>query len=133
MPINGLSISDGATSIAATGGSVRAYSPDGQEVSNGVHVAVTSVADFRLRPHISFKNKNPQRRSDGTFSVGVRTITSTEPVLCTDGIVRYVTTTTEVRYAPEIAAATIKNARYNHAQLLFDGDTENFNSAGDLS
>lgn len=134
MPINGLSIADSATSLSVTGGTAQAFTPDGQSVTNGVHIACASVADFRVRPHITFKNKNPQRKADGTFTMGTQEVVITEPWLdTTTGIVHYVTHTIERRYSPVIPAATLKNARYKAAQLMFDADTESFNTAGDLS
>lgn len=134
MPINGLSISHGATSLSVTGGTARAFTPDGQTVTNGVHVAASSVSDFRVRPHISFKNRNPARRSDGTFTQGTRTFVSTQPYLeAATGIVHYDTIEVTRRYSPVIPEADLKAHRYNAAQLLFDADIENYNTTGDLS
>lgn len=133
MTIAAASIADNATSIAVTGGTAQAFAPDGVVVANGQHVAVTAVADFRVRPHATFINKVPQRRSDGTYSYGTREIRFTEPYLPTDGKVYFCNFTITCRYAPEIPAAIQKNARYKAAQLLFDPDLENFNSAGDLT
>lgn len=134
MPINGGSIADSATSLSVTGGTAQAFTPDGQEVTNGVHVAAAAVADFRVRPHMTFKNKNPQRKADNSFTLGTRTRIVTEPYLdSTTGVVHYVTWTLEERYSPVIPAATLKSARYKAAQTLFDSDYENFNTAGDLS
>lgn len=134
MPLNGLSISHGATSLSVTGGTARAFTPDGQTVTNGIHVAAMAVADFRVRPHISFKNRNPNRKSDGSFTLGTRTTVLTTPYLdSTTGLVHYDTITIERRYSPIIPAADLKTARYNAAQLLFDTDVESFNEGGDLS
>lgn len=134
MSINGMNIADNATSIAVTGGSALAFYPDGQEVSNGVHVAATAVADFRVRPHVTFRNKNPQRKADGSFTNSTRTIVFTYPYLdSVTGHVYYDTITIEHRSNPVIPASNVKNARYCAAQLMSDADTENFNTAGDLS
>lgn len=133
MTIAALSIADNATSIAVTGGSAQVYGPDGADVNNGIHVAATAVADFRVRPHATFVNRNPSRRSDGTYTYGTREARFTEPYLHTDGKVYYVNYTITCRYAPEVPAANQKNARFKAAQLLFDSDVENFNTAGDLS
>lgn len=135
MAITGLSILDNATSLSVTGGTAQVFTPDGQEVTSGVHVAAAAVTDFRIRPHITFKNKNPQRKADGiNYTQGTRTITSTEPYLdAATGVVHYVTNTTETRWSPSIPAANVKNSRYKHAQLMFDAELENFNTAGDLS
>lgn len=134
MPINGLSIADSATSLSVTGGTAQVFTPDGVTVNNGVHVAANAVTDFRVRPHATFVNKVPQRKPDGSWTMGTRTIKSTEPWLDpTTGIVHYVSCDTTIRYSPLIPAATVKNARYKHLQLGFDSDTENFNANGDLS
>lgn len=134
MPLNGLSISHGATSLSVTGGTARVFSPDGQTVSNGLHVAAMAVTDFRVRPHISFKNRNPNRKADGSFTQGTRTIVFTTPYLDpATGVIHYDTWHLERRYSPVIPEADLKSARYNAAQLLFDADSENFNTGGDLS
>lgn len=134
MPINGLSIMDGATSIAVTGGTAQVFTPDGVLVNNGIHVAAAGVADFRVRPHISFVNKNPQRKSNGSYTQGTRTQKSTEAYLdAITGIVHFCTTIIETRWSPVIPAATVKNARYKAAQLFFNPGLESFNANGDLS
>ena len=133
MTIMAMSIADNATSLSVTGGTAMSYTPDGQSVTNGIHVAANAVTDFRVRPHITFKNKNPGRRADNTFSRGERTIVVTEPYLHTDGVVYYVTYEIKCLYSPVIPAANLKNARYKSAQVLFDADLENFNTVGDIS
>lgn len=134
MPINGCSIADIATSLSVVGGSAQVFTPDGVTVNNGVHVAANAVQDFRVRPHATFVNKVPQRKADGSWTMGTRTIKSTEPWLdTTTGIVHYVSCDTTIRFSPVIPAATFKNARYKHLQFLFDSETENFNANGDLS
>lgn len=133
MPLNGLSISENATSLSVTGGTAQAFTPDGVTVNNGLHVAAAAVADFRVRPHISFKNRVPQRNSNGEFGYGTQEFVMTEPYLHSDGKVYYVTHTVTRRYHPVIPAANVKNARYKAAQVMFDADSENFNTAGDLS
>lgn len=134
MPINGLSIMDGATGFTVTGGTALAFTDVGQIVANGINVAATSIADFRVRPHVTFKNKNPQRKSNGTFTQGTRTIIYTNPYLDpVTGVVHYDTFTIERRYSSVIPAATLANNRKNATQLLIDSDTENFNSVGSLA
>lgn len=131
--LNGLSIADSATSLSVTGGTAQTFTADGQAVANGLHVAAMAVTDFRVRPHISFKNRNPVRKSDGTFTNGVRTFVYTEPYLTSDGRIVYDTIEVSRRTAPEIPAANQKNARYKAAQLMFDADLENYNANGDIS
>lgn len=134
MPLNALTIADSATSLSVTGGTSKTFTPDGQTVFNGIHVADNSVTDFRLKPHITFKNRNPQRKADGTYGKGKREIILTEPYLdVSTNKVEFVTTRYTLEYAAVIPAANIKNGRYKLAQLLFDSDVENFHAAGDIS
>lgn len=133
MPINGLSIQTGATSLSVTGGTAQVFAPDGQTVTNGIHVAASAVADFRVRPHISFQNRNPVRKGDGSYTQGTRIFKLTVPYMDADGVVHYDTYVVERRYSPVIPEANLKSARYMCAQLLFDSDVENFNNVGDLS
>lgn len=132
MAINGLSILTGATSLSVTGGTAQAFTLDGQSVTNGIHVAATAVADFRIRPHISFQNRNPVRRGDGSYTQGTRVVKLTVPYLDANGIVHYDTYIVERRYSPVIPDANLKSARYMCAQLLFDVDVEDFNNVGAL-
>lgn len=134
MGLNSFTVADSATSLSVTGGTVKTYTPDGQTVSNGIHVADNSVTDFRVKPHITWKNRNPQRNSDGTFGKGKREVVVTVPYLdATTGKVEYCTERYSSEASPVIPAATRKNARYIMAQCLFDTDSENFHVVGDLS
>lgn len=133
MPISNIGLLSGATGFTVTGGTLKTYTPDGQSVTNGLHVADASVSDFRVRPHITWKNRNPQRNSDGTYSKGVRTQITTVPYLdVATGKVEYVRIETTTSYSPVIPAATIKDARYIHVQTQFDSEAENFNTVGEI-
>lgn len=132
--LNNMTIAAGATGATVTGGTAKTYTPDGQSVFNGIHVADNTVADFRVKPHFTFKNRNPVRQSDGTFSKGKRDIVSTDPYLdVATGIVHYVTTRYSQEANPVIPAANCKDARLKMAQCLFDSDCENFHATGDIS
>lgn len=133
MSINGLSILTAATSLSVTGGTAQVFTPDGQSVTNGIHVAASAVTDFRIRPHISFQNRNPVRKGDGSYTQGTRVVKLTVPYMDANSVVHYDTYVIERRYSPVIPDANLKSARYLAAQLLFDTDVENFNNVGDLS
>lgn len=134
MGIQSLSIMDAPTSLSVTGGTTQLFEPDGVVVTNGVHIAANAVVDYRVRPHISFANKNPQKKADGTYTLGTRTIKSTEAYLdVVTGKVHYCTTTIETRWSPVMPAAQVKSARYKAAQLLFTANAENYNAVGSLS
>lgn len=134
MPITGITLSDSPTSLSVTGGTVKTFTPDGQTVTNGIHVADNTVSDFRVKPHITWKNRNPQRLSDGTYGKGKREIIVTYPYLdASTGRVEFDTWRISNEYAPVIPAANRKNARQVSAQCLFDADAENFHVSGDIS
>lgn len=134
MALASIAIADTATSMSVTGGTSKTYTPDGQQVTNGIHVADSSVSDFRVRPHITWKNRNPQRLSDGTYGKGKKDVIVTYPYLdATTGRVEFATARYCFEYNPVIPAATQKNARYLLAQCLFDADAENFHVSGDIS
>lgn len=134
MGLNSLTLADSATSLSVTGGTTKTYTPDGQTVTNGVHVADNSVTDFRVKPHITWKNKNPQRLSDGSYGKGKREVIVTLPYLdATSGKVVFQTHRYSCEYDPIIPAANMKNGRYLTAQCLFDSDAENFHVVGDVS
>jgi len=134
MPISGITLSDSPTGLSVTGGTVKTFTPDGQTVTNGIHVADASVTDFRIRPHITWKNRNPQRLADGTYGKGKKDVIVTYPYLdATTGKVEFATARYSFEYSPIIPAANQKNCRQQMAQCLFDADCENFHVSGDIS
>lgn len=68
MPLNGLVVKTGVTSMSVTGGTDKTYTLDGMPIQNGVHISDGSVADFRVRPHMSMKYRPPRKLSDGTWT-----------------------------------------------------------------
>lgn len=134
MPLSAITLADSATSLSVTGGTVKTYTPDGQAVTNGIHVADNSVTDFRVKPHITWKNRNPQRLPDGSYTKGKRDVIITVPYLdASTGKVEFDTWRISNEHAAVIPAANRKNARFIAAQCLFDADAENFFVTGDIS
>lgn len=127
-----ITINDLATSLSVTGGTAKAYATDGQNVTNGIHFSDSSVTDFRVRPHITVKNRNPQRQSDGKYSKGKQDIIFTLPFVKADLTIGFTTARYSMEYDPEVAAASLKNVRYSIAQLLFDSEMETFHVSGSL-
>lgn len=125
-----VTIKTGATGFTVTGGTDKVFSDDGQSVTNGRHYADAGTADFRVRPHLTLKNRNPQRQSDGTYSKGKREVILTIPILKADGKIAYDTWRYSQEYDPETPTATEKDGRFMLAQILFDAETEAFNSTG---
>lgn len=134
MPLASITLADSPTSLSVTGGTTKTFTPDGQTVTNGIHVADNSVSDFRVKPHITWKNRNPQRQADGTYGKGKREVIITYPYLdSSTGKIEFDTWRLSNDYSPVIPAANRKNARQVAAQCLFDADAENFHVAGDIS
>lgn len=125
-----VTIKTGATGFTVTAGTDKVFSDDGQTVTNGRHYADAGTADFRVRPHVTLKNRNPQRQSDGSYSKGKREFILTIPILKSNGAIGFNTWRYSQEYDPEIPVATEKDGRYMMAQLLFDLETEAFNTTG---
>lgn len=127
-----ISVQTGATGFTVTGGTSRTFSPDGQTVTNGVHMSDAAVTDFRVRPHITVKNRNPQRQPDGTYSKGKREVITTYPFLKADGTIGFNTRRDTEEYDAEASAALLKDLRYMAVQFQFDSEMENFHVAGSI-
>lgn len=125
-----ITIKTGATGFTVTAGIDKAYSDDGQTVQNGKHYADAATTDFRVRPHVTLKNRNPQKQTNGTYSKGKREIILTIPYLKADTSIAFNTWRYSQEYDPELPAATEKDGRFMMAQFLFDAETESFNSTG---
>lgn len=133
MPINGMTLLSGATN-AATGGTSKAFSVDGQQVKSGIHVADLSVSDFRLRPGITFKSRMPSKKSDGTWVKGKFSATVVIPKLLANGTtVDYPLGRVEIEPVAESTEAEIVAILCYMAQLCFDADTVSFMKTGSLS
>lgn len=129
MAINGSSILSGAT-LAATGGSAKTFTIDGQIVANGVHASDMSVADFKLRPGLTFKARMPSKKSDGTWQKGKFSATLTVPKLKADTTVDFPLARVEMEFSDESTAAELLELRKQIAQVLFDSDYDQFWTSG---
>lgn len=127
-----ITLKTGATGFTVSGGADKAFSDDGQTVSNGRHYADAATADFRVRPHLTLKNRNPQRQSDGSYSKGKREAILTIPILKSNGTISFNTWRYSQEYDPEVPAATEKDGRFMLAQVLFDSETDGFNTTGSI-
>lgn len=134
MPLNGLSINDASTSIAVTGGSAKAFTITSVQVPNGINVADFTEADFRLRRHVTFRNRNPVKQANGTFSKAKRSFNFTTPIAgAVAGSIVYIVDRWESEQPVEATPAQLANHRRNVAQLLFDTDVELFHTGGSIS
>lgn len=133
MPLNGLSISDASTSLSVTGGSAKAFTITSVPVPNGINVADFTETDFRLRRHITFRNRNPAKQPNGEFSKAKRSFNFTTPIAAADGSIKYIVDRWESEQPVEATATQLANHRRNVAQLLFDSDVELFHTGGSIS
>lgn len=129
MGVLSTTLKEDATSIAATGGTDLLYTSDGVEIPNGVHLAAKSVADYTVRPSITFKTRNPQL-VNGVYTKGKRWMTFTQPKVKADGTVAFNVCRIELEVHPESSAAEALDVAYQAAQLLFDSDTADFVATG---
>lgn len=133
MALKGLSIMDNSTGLSVTGGAGVTFTETSVAVAGGVNVADHSQADFRLRRHITFRNRNPVRQNNGDFSKAKRSFVFTTPVEDSDGVIRYITTRWEQETPVEASAAAELNHRRLAAQIQFDADVEAFHTTGSVA
>lgn len=133
MSLSSFQIMDGATGFTVTGGTAKTYAVSGQIVTGGINVSDNSVTDFKTRPHITFKNRNPVRQPNGTYSKGKMFITYTQPFVKADGTLGYNVERYEKEYDIDASAAALLNNRRMMAQLLFDSELELFHTVGSVA
>jgi hypothetical protein len=132
MSLNGISLLDAATACAASGGSALVFEDDGTPVATGVHVSDTTETDLRLKKHITFKNRNAQLQSDGSFSKTRKDTVLTIPFELADGSISYQVVRTQTEAHPQFAAVAgnMDNLRFMGAQVLVDSETDSYYDHG---
>lgn len=133
MSLNGLTVLDGATAVAASGGTSLTFTTTSVDVPGGINVADHSESDYRLRRHITFRNRNPQRQSDGSFTKAKRSIVVTTPIETASGEIKYMVSRYECEIPVEATPTQEVNHRRNTTQLLCDADAETFHTTGAVS
>lgn len=134
MSLVNLAILVGGT-CSATGGTSKTYSPDGQTVPQGLHIADMSETDMRIRPNITFRNSVPRFDNSTGKYIGKekRFITLTRPKLEADGSISNNYIRIEAGFSPSSTAAEKAELFTSGAQLCFDSDTTDFRSGGSLA
>lgn len=127
-----LQIDAAPSAISITAGTDVSFTPDGVTVANGKHLAASSVADFRVRPSITVKTKNPSY-NNGTFSKGKREISVTIPKILADGTISYTTFRASVEAHPECSTTETDAILALGCQTLFDADFTDFFRSGSLA
>lgn len=124
MSIDGISLLMDPTSVAWTGGTATSFETDGTPVTNGIHVADMSESDFRVRTHVTYKNRNPVRQADGTFSKGKKDIILTIPFELASGDISYQVVRIGFEIHPEFTG--LDNLRHLAGQAVLDAEVDNF-------
>lgn len=121
-----------AANITVAAGTNATFTPDGVEIPSGLHLADAGVADFRIRPKITLKTRNPQL-NNGVFSKGKRWVSVSIPRLLADGT--YVNEVVRIEHEmhPETPDADVVKIRLIAAQTMFDTDLASFWATGSLA
>lgn len=133
MGVQNLTIAVGATSMAVTGGTSRTFSPDGQDVKNGIHIIDVAETDFRVQKNILLKTRNPSLQPNGSWSKAKRTIDLYIPKILSDGSQSFTVGRLTLEFHPETTAAERTDLRLILGQLCTDTDLDSFVSVGSLS
>lgn len=127
-----LTIALGAT-VSTTGGTSKAYTPDGLEVKNGVHLIDASVTDFRVRPSVTARYTAPKLLADGSYTKGKLSLAETVPQILESGKTVFNVVRAEVEIHPEAASTVLAEMRKKGAQLFTVASTDSYWQAGSLS
>lgn len=130
MALSSFALLAGGTN-SATGGTSKTYANDGKPVAGGIHVSDASQTDFRIRPNITFRNREPKYNSvTKKFSKDKKQAVLVIPKLLADGSVEYNLIRIEREVHPESTAAEMLELNVQGAQLLFDSEVSAFWTVG---
>lgn len=132
MGLQNATILDGAT-LSATGGTSKTLTIDGQQVTNGIHLADASVADYRTRPNVTAKVKQYTLNSDGLYGKGKRSLTLTMPKILSSGKQGFPCIRIEMEDFPEMSDTEQNKLLVWAGQILFDADFTAFWKTGSLA
>lgn len=128
MAIQNGTILTGATS-AATGGTSSTLSLTGTNIVSGIQVADMSITDYRVRPFINFKYRNPTLKN-GVYSKSKAEAMIVIPKILASGLASFPLLRIGFEGHPEMLdAETVKILSWG-AQLLFDADFTAFWKTG---
>lgn len=118
MPLTSAVVKNGATAMTPTGGTDQTFTPDGQTVANGIHIADAAQTDFRIRDNVTLKSKQPTLAADGTYSKSKRSATLVLPRTLPNGKPSFPLIRMEVEAHPDLAASVEQELRMKGAQML---------------
>lgn len=132
MSVENCTFKKGATAITPTGGTDQTFSETGSNVQSGINVADATVADFRVRPSITFKNRQPTQAANGTWTKAKRSVSFTIPKVVSTGETVFNLVRIDLEAHPESTTAEVNELRYLAAQILGSVETLNFFQAGSI-
>jgi len=132
MSLNGAIIKDAGT-VSVTGGTDQTLTLSGQKVNNGIALTDNSVEDFRVRPTLIVKSRQPVLMDDGTYKKDSKSLSYVEPIITADGQTHFnlITITREIH--PETAAQVALDINIRAAQMCFDTDFAAFWAYGSMA
>jgi hypothetical protein len=131
MPLNGAIIKKAGVN-SVTGGTDVTFSSDGLTIQNGLHLIDASVADYRTRPALTVKYRQPSL-TKGVYSKDKKSLTLQMPIVLADGTTSFNLIRIEREVHPETAAAAALELNIQGAQMLWDTDFTNFWSVGSVA
>lgn len=122
----------GAT-ISASGGTAKTFTEDGLMVANGKHLIDASVTDYKTRPTMTAKVKQPvYNKSTKGFSKGKKEIAIAVPIVAVSGEMVYPLIRFTLEDHPDMTDAQYNTLLSYGAQLGFDTDFTAFFKQGSL-
>lgn len=131
MGLKTMSLLAGAT-VSSTGGTAQAFTPDGVNVSNGLHLVVAADTDYTTRRQLTAKYRPPAIQKSGAFGKDKKSLTYVKPTVLTDGTIVFNTIRIEREVHPSLPAIDCIELNKIGAQLLADIDLDSFWSVGSL-
>lgn len=132
MSVESCTFKKGATAITPTGGTDQSFTETGSNVQNGINVADATVADFRVRPSIIFKNRQPVQAANGTWTKAKRSVSLTIPKVVSTGETVFNLVRIDLEAHPESTTAEVNELRFLAAQILGSAESLNFFQAGSI-
>lgn len=132
MSVDNCTFKKDATGVSITGGTDIIFTQIGSDIANGIVVVNAAQADFRIRESITFRNRNPTKDRNGSWSKAKRSSLILCPMLLASGDIAYNLGRVDFEIHPEATSAHIANLRYLTSQLTSSAEVTNFLTAGSL-
>lgn len=133
MPLQDSTVKTGVTAMTPTGGTDVNFTPDGQTVSNGIHLIDAANDDYRTRANMTIKNKVPTLTGAGQYSKGKQSVTLVQPKILADGSTVFNLIRIEREVHPESTAAEADDLMMQGAQIASGADFGAFWASGSLA